>query len=177
MTGEPSEITRELAELDQHLAVHGPELARWPISSQQRFALLLMNNADAQRLLAEAQSIERLLHQDPEVPAERLDRLRAKLLAAVEAEQAAQRPVAALRPALRPVRSRTPQRTWGLPAGAALAASLGLGLLIGTFGIADRILRPADPAIQDLASSDVDGEDSELAFGADFSDLDEEDTL
>ena len=194
----------ELEALESHLAVYGPDLSRWPLATQQRFVVLLTNNGEAQRLMTEAKALARIVFDGP-IPAvqpEHASALRAKLMRAVEAERGSGAVASAL-PALRPrvalpalvhgrpdgnlARQAAAQpilarpRVFGLPARAALAASLVLGLVAGTLGLADQIMAPVSPMVSAQMERNAEPEeaslDDELAFGSDVFDFDEEGTL
>ena len=79
----------ELEALENHLAVYGPDLSRWPLATQQRFVVLLTNNGEAQRLMTEAKALHRVVFEGP-IPAvqpEHASALRARLMRAVEVER------------------------------------------------------------------------------------------
>ena len=194
----------ELEALESHLAVYGPDLSRWPLATQQRFVVLLTNNDEAQRLMAEAKALARIVFDGPvpAVPPEHASVLRAKLMRAVEVERGSGG-VASAFPASRPhvgkpalvfdqpggnlarqaaaQPKRAPPRVFGLPARAALAASLVLGLFAGSFGLADQIMSPIIPIVSAQMERNAEPQeaslDDELAFGSDVFDFDEEGTL
>ncbi|MEQ1578564.1 MAG: hypothetical protein ABL894_13045 [Hyphomicrobium sp.] len=193
MTDEEKRVDLELVALEQHLAVHGADPGRWPLSSQQRFVGLLASNEKSQRLLAEAKALERLVWDFPELAPGRSAKLRQNLTRAIDNERAAAEPshslpVAGSRSmAATPVRRlQTPNRTRlaGLPASAALAASLLLGIYAGAQGLADGVVEAAQSlagqlvvGAQNGAGTDGTDFDLELALDAGFAGLDEEGTL
>ena len=194
----------ELEALENHLAVYGPDLSRWPLATQQRFVVLLTNNGEAQRLMTEAKALHRVVFEGP-IPAvqpEHASALRARLMRAVEVERGTVSLMGAslglrLRDSIpvevqdRPTKNLPRQaaaqpmlaqpRVFGLSAGAALAASLVLGLVAGTLGLADQILAPVSPIVSTQTDHNVEPDeaslDDELAFGSDVFDFDEEGTL
>lgn len=126
----------ELAALDALLDVHGGDEARWPVAAVERFASLIARNAQAQRLVAEAKALDRLLVEADDGdarPASRHAALADRIMAATDASAP---PVAGgnvvgignVREAVR--RPVAPRQSW--QAAALLAASLVAGLYVGS---------------------------------------------
>lgn len=73
--------------------------------------------------------------------------------------------------------TRRVARVLGWPAGAAMAASLVLGLAGGVSGLLDQFMPPDTPFAIEQAGRHLDPDAAELAFGGGPIDFDEEDTL
>jgi len=195
MNDQPDLPDRDLDALNRHLDAYGPDMARWPLHSQQQFVALLTSDARAQQLWQEAKAIEALVSKVlvepvPDPSREQIDRLQ-RLHASVMAAAATGHGAASsyepfstgpMREALaRRSASRSMAAVAGWPAYAALAASLVLGLLAGTLGIADRSLERLQvvgwgdgPSANGVSDDDV---DDELAFDTGLDGLEEENTL
>jgi hypothetical protein len=219
---DPSEtLIQDLQNLARHLEAQGPDLSRWPLQTQQRFAGLLASNQAAQSMLREARALEAVVERGLvasiesgpllQLQADRLARLRTTVLQAAAAEGA---PRAVLQapmeisqtadgaelewPAARTaeqaqttsqiversveqvarLRPRPMQRSFfGLPAMAAMAASLVLGLFLGARGLDGQVFAPAAQPDNATLTDEDDLDDAEMAFGAGFGDVDEENTL
>jgi hypothetical protein len=141
-------------EFERLLDVYGGDRTRWPIEARAAAAHLVARDAGAQRLLAEAEALDRVLERAP-LPAlakeaALADRIVAAaqrsprivkiggLRAAETAEGSAATRVAPIRP-----------RHFGGRIGAAglLVASLVLGVVIGRTGLAQQVL----PGLADIA--------------------------
>lgn len=173
---------KDIADLVHRLDVSGADRTRWPAQERLRFASLIAQSEEAQRLVAEAAAFDRLLDQVPGVSGGKLDGLVDKIVAAAEAEgrpeagnvvpmraATAGRPKQpAARPAIRP-------STWS--AAALMAASLLIGAFVGTSGL----LGSAVPSLQSefaVAEADLDGLDAaELLLDGDRTDLFSGETL
>lgn len=53
------------AEFEQLLAVYGSDRARWPVEARKEAALLVAKSAEARRLLAETEALDRVLDHAP----------------------------------------------------------------------------------------------------------------
>jgi hypothetical protein len=208
MTENTTSLSQDLQALEQHLAAYGPDLARWPVHSQQQFAVLLASDSTAQRMLSEAKALESVVAQGllgagPERessthPTQKSRGIRDSVLQAAAREGAPGMPLletpefAATRFDPATIRSLNSKRTvggdrghdrrspslFGWPAGAMLAASLVLGILIGARGMTDRGFASGGVSGLDQTAADdnLDAAD-ELAFDVGIGDVDEEDTL
>lgn len=166
----------ELAALVNRLDISGADRTRWPAQERLRFASLISGNQEAQRLLAEAAALDRLLDTIPPADPAKLADLIDRIVAAAEAEgrpradnvvsiSAARRaPAAAVR---RPLYQRS---TW--QAAALLAASLFVGAFVGNSGLLGSAV-PSLGSEYDVAEADV----TELVIDGNRSSLIEEDTL
>ncbi len=167
----------ELAALVNRLEISGADRTRWPAQERLRFAPLISGNAEAQRLVAEAAALDRLLDKIPAADPANLHGLIDRIVAAAEAEgqprtdnvvsiSAARRTpaAAAKRP---PIHQRS---TW--QAAALLAASLFVGAFVGKSGLLNSAV-PSLGAQYDVAEADA----TELVIDGNRSSLIEEDTL
>jgi hypothetical protein len=162
-----------LAALEQALERYGSDRTRWPAPVRRAVAGLLTENAGAQRRLAEAEALDRLLDLMPE-PQVETRALADRIMAAVEAEQPAggsAAPVARVAWA-RLARDGAGRETpW--PAAALLAASLVLGAFIG-------LSSPLDTAFETVvveASDETSTDPGQIAYDSDALGLFEEDLL
>ncbi len=221
MTDKTEKLSQDLESLAHHLEAHGPDLSRWPLQSQQKFAGLLASNGAAQQLMREAKALDRLVErglmasppagQSSQPQYDRLARLRATVLqaaasegaprvvlpaameisqtadgaelewpAARTAEQALAAPSGPPETTAQVERLRLrsqPRAFFGWPATAAMAASLALGVFAGARSGDDPLFAPQSPSELGSMADDDELADAELAFGAGFGDVDEEDTL
>lgn len=196
-------LASEREALALHLEIHGPELARWPVPAQQRFAGLLASDDEAQRSLREAKALELIViagleTPEPVPPAGHLASLRDRILHQAAAEQGRSghplpplhrrahvtadrrgRVAASARGAQRYASTADLQKPAASSRlqGLAMAACLILGLAVGAFGSIERLFAPAKP----LMTASIDGElitdDAEFAFGSIFADFDDEESL
>jgi hypothetical protein len=166
----------ELAALKSRLEISGADRTRWPAQERLRFASMLTQDKDAQRLVAEAAALDRLLDVMPAPDPARLGSLIDRIVAAAEAEGApsaenvvsittARRPAA---PARTPIHQRS---SW--QAAALLAASLFVGAFVGTSGMLESAVPGLTGATYDVADLDA----TELVLDGNRSSLLEEDTL
>lgn len=162
-----SNMSMTLAEFERLLDVYGADRARWPAEARAAAAQLVAKDADAQRLLAETEALDRVLQNAP-VPALAAEAALAERI--VAAAQRSPRMVklppapagaAPLRAAALPgndigrprhdARQARPglRRLLGREAGAAglLAASLVIGVVIGQSQLPPQVL----PALADIA--------------------------
>lgn len=118
---------RELLEMT--LEIYGADRTRWPVQRRHELSQFIAASAEAQKLIADAAAFDRLLDSAPTVDIDRQKDLFARIMSEVER---APRVVIDQAPLVRlPVNTRQPQwRRWG-GAGAALAASLMLGVIAG----------------------------------------------
>jgi hypothetical protein len=112
--------------LAEVLAAYGADPARWPASERDRLLTYVEGAPELQALLAEAREIDQVLTRAraPAVPAGAAARL------LVRAGQ--QRPQTTVIPFDRSASRTKPPSIWSWGAAAALAASFGLGIFLGT---------------------------------------------
>jgi len=131
-----SPADQHLQDLTSLLEVYGADKARWPAADRMRLSAAIASDPRAQKLLAEAEALDRLLDMAPRVSTGRERTLAQQIVAAAAAGQgpSAQRPstnVIHLSNARKPTPTllRSPSRQ---AAAALLAASLVLGIFAGT---------------------------------------------
>jgi anti-sigma factor RsiW len=109
--------------LAEVLAAYGADPARWPAAERDRLIAHVESTPDLQALLIEAREIDQILAsvKAPSVPAGAAARLLA--------QAGQQKPKATVIPF---VRARARPSIWSWGAAAALAASFGLGIFLGT---------------------------------------------
>ena len=124
------------ADLQATLEAYGADRARWPTADADRFALLISEDKGAQSMLAEAQALDRLLDAAPTVSIARERALAARIVATVRAGEATSRAKENV-VAFVPAKQRSVSATAVLlrPAAALLAASLVLGIVVGSSGV------------------------------------------
>ena len=127
----------ELSALGAVLDVHGGEQARWPKATIARFAPLIARSADAQRMIAEATALDRLLAEADDAEARPTPRQAALADRIMAATGASAKPVSGgnvvgIGSARETVARRrvAPRQSW--QAAALLAASLVAGLYVGS---------------------------------------------
>lgn len=139
------------------LAAYGADRARWPAASRNRFDDLIARDAEARRLVREAEALDGLLQTADASPSAVSAELVARVMRrAAEAPQAKPIPrgpadvvdMAARRPVLRVPRSSGHRSEWRVAA--VLAASLAFGLYIGGQGLGSEVV---DVAAQSLGQS------------------------
>jgi hypothetical protein len=138
----PTDGHAGMALLEATLETYGGDRTRWPADVRHKLSGILANNDAAERLIAEAVALDRLLDMAPAVSPERRHALAVRISAEARKGQPA---AAAAR--VQPSRSRWRE---GAYAGIALAASLMLGLFAGS-NIAGSNSTLA-PAIQSIAT-------------------------
>jgi len=161
---------------------YGADQSRWPAAERVVLEPFIKATPEARRMLAEAGALDRVLAEGcGTAPTEQVDRVRARLLAQIDAEGATMAPgeaavASTVVPFQRPAASRSPQparsRHWREVA--LLAAALLLGVFVGTQDIIDgsRLGLPGY-AISTTNSDDI----SELALGGASETLSVEDLL
>jgi len=159
---ERDKISEALAAFEAHLDIHGARAERWSAADRQRFETLLANEPRAQTLMAEERAFERLLDRMPSVDAKKLANLGDRIAAAVDAEKRPRSEAAVVE--LSKVREarRTPSPRYGAGwrVASALAASLILGVYIGTApGVVSAV-----EAIADTVGITEPADDDNLAF-------------
>jgi len=172
----------ELKALERLLESHGSDRTRWPAPDRLRFAPLLAANEQARRRLAEAQALDRLLDLAPE-PRTNRSTLADRIVAAASKEAAGRQVIRLPQRGVRSVLGAAGARAFGSESmrsgqwagGALLAASLVLGLFMGTSGAFQQAIQPF--AVAGAGETDADAEASQVAYGADGVGLYEEELL
>jgi hypothetical protein len=172
--------------LERLLEVHGADRTRWPARERLRFASLVSEDEEAQRLLKEAAALDSLLDLAPRAGKDREHALKERIVAAALKSadtklavvagglegNPARWPAWARRPAFAPAFAKA--RLGGqLPAAALLAASLVVGVLLGSAGTFESTVADVAEATG-LAAA---GETSQLALGEEIIAAAEEDLL
>ena len=133
--------------LERLLEIYGADRTRWPARERLRFAGVVGEDKVAARMLAEADALDRLLEQAPRASGADVDALKERIVAAALRSGAPQLAVvaggkAAVGQARRSATKRGPafaarfgHGQW--PAAAMLAASLVLGVMLGSTGTLD----------------------------------------
>lgn len=146
----------ELAAFEEHLEVYGSRAERWPADARKRFEPSLAEQVRARGLLAEAQALERLLDQAPMPDPARVQALSDRIVDLATREP--ERPAAAVIDFAARRRPQPLPRAFQLKLASALAASLVVGIFIGTTPravsaiaeIAGAVGLPADADVADL---------------------------
>ena len=167
--------------LERLLEIYGADRTRWPARERLRFAGIVGDDQVAARMLAEAGALDRLLEQAPRASVADIDALKERIVAAALRSGAPQLAVVAGGKAssgrVTPVQTRGPafaarfgRGQW--PAAAMLAASLVLGVMLGSTGTLDATMQEvAQVAGFDSTASDS----SQLALGDDvYGQMDED---
>lgn len=129
-----------LEQLRLTLDTFGADRTRWPAQRRHELSQFIAASTEAQTLMADAAAFDRLLDMAPTLDGARQQALLDSILKAAERtprvviENApAVRPPAVRSPTVRSIERRNVRR-WGGGAGAALAASLMLGIFAGQMG-------------------------------------------
>ena len=155
--------------LERLLDVCGADRTRWPARERLRFASFIGEDEGAKRLLAEADALDSLLDLAPRASEARERALQERIVAAALRSSETRLAVVASRaavPAASSLRSRFPvfargrvSREW--PVVALLAASLVMGVVLGSAGTLDRAVQAVAEASGYTAASDP----SQVALG------------
>lgn len=138
---------RELAALAELVERFGADRTRWPAEQRLRFAGLVAEADEAQRILAEAAALDELLDRAPRVSSPRQRALADRIAQAVASEaEAGNANVVELGPRRTGNRG---QPSWRMAA--LLAASLLLGVFAGSTGLIDDLLATGT----EIASDDI----------------------
>ncbi|MGQ0456677.1 MAG: hypothetical protein ACT4OU_06415 [Hyphomicrobium sp.] len=125
------DAAQRLADLQAALDAYGADRTRWPAPVRHELSSFIASSAEAQRVVRDAEAFDRLLDHAPTVSPERIDALAARIAALAERQPRIthqSRSDAAVRSPKQPnVGFGRSERGW---AGAALAASLALGVLV-----------------------------------------------
>lgn len=154
--------------LDTTLEAYGADAARWPMGTRAKLAAFVASNSEAQRRVAAARALDKVLGFAPKLSDARQADLAERIVAraAVQSKGVAQHAPSVVRPNFG-ARAAFGKARANAFAGAALAASLVLGIMAGqnaTVGtLAKAVLSGSDTNVvtgQQLAQSD--GTDSLL---------------
>lgn len=167
--------------LEHLLEVYGADRTRWPARERLRIAGFVSEDGEARRMLAEAAALDRLLDLAPGAGKEREHALKERIVAAAlrtadkklvavpsPPAESTGRWVAWSRPAL--ARAASPN---SLPAAALLAASLVVGVLLGSAGTFESAMHD----VADATGFATAGESSQLALGEEIISSADEDFL
>jgi hypothetical protein len=168
--------------LDRLLEAYGADRTRWPARERLRFAGLIGEDDAARRLLAEAAALDSLLDRAPRASEAREHALQERIMAAALRAAEPRLEVVAgsvAAPAGRPrlysiaasMRKAPMGREW--PAAALLAASLVLGVFLGSAGT----LSPAMQEVAEATGLGVTVDGSQVALGEDILAYSDEDLL
>lgn len=169
--------------LEHLLEIHGADRTRWPARERLRFAGVISRDAAAARMLAEAQALDRLLDQAPRASEASIEALKGRIIAAALRSQPPHlTAIAGHRPA--PAKAwlgqlRRPSlvaRFGEWPAAAVLAASLVLGVMLGTAGTFDTTMQQM-AKVAGLAGTTSATDSSHLALGEEVLGQSDEDLL
>lgn len=162
----------EIEALTALLDVCGADRTRWPARERLRFASLIVEDRTARRLVSEARALDQLLDKAPQIGEDRQQLLAERIVTtAITQGRGAQRGQSApvTSPVVVPLRKQVRKASvW--QAAALLAASLLVGIIVGTSG---RLQLGAEQLSGMASASDSD----QIALGADLSDMSDEDYL
>lgn len=165
------------AALQRLLEIHGADRTRWPARERFRLAGVIGEDRLAAKMLAEAQALDRLLDRAPRASKARIEALEGRIVAAALRSHPPRLTAIAGRKSaptkgrlgfgqLRASASALKFAEW--PAAAVLAASLVVGVMLGTAGT-------LDTTMQDVAKVTGFKSGTTMALGEDtFGQIDEE---
>jgi len=172
--------------LERLLDVYGADRTRWPARERLRFAGFISEDEAAQRMVAESAALDALLDRAPRASEDRERALKERIVAAAlrtvepqlavvrtDEENAVPRLPAWLRSGRRAPSSTRARERREWPAAGLLAASLMIGVMLGSAGT-------FDTTVQDVAEATgftSVGETSQLALGEDIIAMADEDLL
>jgi hypothetical protein len=166
--------------LERLLAIYGADRTRWPARERLRFASVIAEDAVARRQFDEAAALDRVLDLAPRASEARVEALKSRIVAAAlsssdkglvraTAPQAGGNVIPLTRRStFKPTFSRA---EW--PAAAVLAASLVLGVMLGTYGTFDTAMQEVAAVTGYSSSTDS----SQLALADDIYMSGDEDQL
>ncbi|MFA5899300.1 MAG: hypothetical protein WC829_09325 [Hyphomicrobium sp.] len=172
----------ERAALQQLLEIHGADRTRWPARERLRFASAISEDEASASLMAEAEALDRLLDRAPRASEASLEALKERIVAAALRSQpprlaaVAGGKAAPAKPLAGPSRHRAWLANVGeWPAAAVLAASLVLGVMLGSAGTLDSAMREVASVtgLNAVAVADT----AHLALGEDVLGSSDEDLL
>jgi hypothetical protein len=144
------------SEFERLLDIYGGDRTRWPIDARAAAAHLVARDADARRLLAEAEALDRVLERAPlpalATEAALADRIvaaaqRSPRIVTIHGAGPQRTEKAPGLPAVRTVAARPPRINRKVGAAGLLAASLVLGVVIGRTNLPHQLL----PELAELA--------------------------
>ncbi len=135
--------------LERLLDIHGADRTRWPARERLKFAGLVGEDKQSASMLAEADALDRLLDRASRPSEANVEALKQRIVAAALRQQRPQLSTVEggkREPANKAWFGQLRRPTWksnlsDLPAAAVLAASLVLGVMLGTTGTLDTTLR------------------------------------
>ena len=160
-------MTDDLKRLEEVLDVFGADPARWPRSERDRLERLGAEDAEGQRLVAEARALEAVMRHAP--AGQTHIRARNQIMAAIAPPVAEREPAdpSALSSWWRGLIGSD----WGfeaaLPPAALMTAALAIGIYLGASGMTQPVLEQAVT----MAALDGGTEEAENLFGGDETDL------
>lgn len=142
-------LAEDRAALARLLDIHGADRTRWPARERLKFAGVVSEDEAAATLLAEAEALDRLLDRAPRVGEAKIDALKERIVAvALRSDRPQLKAISGGKsePAkgwLGEVRRPqwVPARFHEWPAAAVLAASLVLGVMLGSAGTFDTTMQ------------------------------------
>jgi hypothetical protein len=173
--------------LERLLDIYGADRTRWPARERLRFAGIVGEDKVAARMLAEADALDRLLEQAPRASGADVEALKERIMAAALRSGAPQLavitsgkigsakavPLAGRRA---PLITRFARGEW--PAAAMLAASLVIGVMLGSTGTFDTTMQQmAEATGLSTAADNVNTDSSQLALGEEIEGQSDEDFL
>lgn len=169
--------------LTRLLEVYGAERTRWPARERLRFAGIIAEDKEAQRLVREAAALDALLDRASSASKDREHALKERIMAAALRSSETKLAVVAHGAGAPPKRSafRLPALAGGrsvtrhqIPAAALLAASLVLGVMLGSAGtVTSTVQQVAE--VTGLSTDAGDG--SQVAYGDEIVAFADEDLL
>jgi hypothetical protein len=141
-----------LSELNEALDTYGADRTRWPAPLRHSLSSLVATNPEAEERLRRGEVFDRLLDKAPGYDATKLKQLAERIASATQTARVA---------AFVSPRKSFSRREYSF-AGAALAASLLLGVIVGQSPFADRTLADADGATISTQMAQTDYSDSLL---------------
>jgi len=172
--------------LERLLDVYGADRTRWPARERLRFASFISEDEAAQRLMAESAALDALLDRAPRASEDRERALKERIVAAAlrstetklavvtgGGETAASRVPTWLRHARRAPSSAKSHERREWPAAALLAASLVVGIVLGSAGTFDTTVQEVAEATGIATAAET----SQLALGEEILAMSDEDLL
>jgi hypothetical protein len=132
---------RDLKRLEAVLDAFGPDAARWPDAERRELFELIDRDAEAGRLMAEAEALARVMASAPSLTASQA--LKARILEGARPNGSTAVPSRPIAGALQAI-----WKSWGpfapaVPTAGLMAASLAFGLYIGAMGLAQPVFEGA----------------------------------
>jgi hypothetical protein len=164
--------------LERLLEIYGADRTRWPARERLRFASLVAEDETSRRLMAEASALDRLLDVAPKTSADREHVLKERIVAAALRQGhpkfavVARSSSATAASGWRSWARRAPARS-GWAAGGLLAASLVVGVMLGSAGTFDTAVQ----GIADAAGYAAADTSSHLALGEEMISTSDEEVL